>query len=94
MDQENVIDQNLQSSGLNQEIERSEGNPSWDEVYEPEEMDLDKPSTYGDDQEEPHEIDIDDDAKNEILDREEQKNTPQESSNRVLKFSDYFNRSQ
>lgn len=90
MDQENVIDQNLQSSGLSQEIERSEGNPSWDEVYEPEEMDLDKSSTDGD----THEIDIDDDVENEIPDTGGQKNTPQESSNRVLKFSDYFNRSQ
>jgi hypothetical protein len=100
MDQENAMDQNITSSGLNQEIQRSEGSPSWDDVYAPEEMDLDQPAGEEDRESEDQsiqktpEIDIDDHIEDDVTDDDEQKNTPQETSRRVLKFSDYFNHSQ
>jgi hypothetical protein len=84
---ENSDDQISQGENqLSQEIERSEGDPSWGEVQDEEtetQNSIDNEiSTQEETQEEP-EFETEED---------EQKNTPQDDSRRVLSFSDYFNR--
>jgi hypothetical protein len=96
---EDVDDQISQEENqLNQEFERTEGDPSWSGEQQEENSDLESEevsddeiqfgSQISDDQEE-----IKDEVENEVEDEIEQKNTPQEDSRRVLSFSDYFNNS-
>jgi hypothetical protein len=85
--QEDHTELSANNQELNQDQDRSEGTPSWEEpndVNQEEEREGDS----GPDSEEL----VDIVQKEETLDSDEQKNTPEEGSRRVLKFSDYFNK--
>jgi len=85
--QEDHTELSANDQELNQDQDRSEGTPSWeesDDVNQEEEREGDS----GPDSEEL----VDVVQKEETLDSDEQKNTPEEGSRRVLKFSDYFNK--
>jgi hypothetical protein len=73
---------------LSQDQDRSEGTPSWEESSDTNQEE-ERESDSGPEQDEL----VDAIQKEETLDSEEQKNTPEEGSRRVLKFSDYFNKS-